>query len=105
MWKAVASIVEKHRVGVQAVLDDYEPETWSPWFILPTAGYGEVANYGPFSFKNLKMLLINPIESRHIGQRVPNKLIDHTESIVQELTYCGVTFERDGTLIVIRGID
>jgi hypothetical protein len=105
MWEEVASIINKHRVAVQADLDDDEPEDWSVGIGLPTEGYGEVASYGPFSLKNLRMLVINPIETRRIGQRVPDKLIDHTASIMQELTDCGVAFERKDKLIVIHSIN
>ena len=104
MWEAVASITQKHRVEVKIVLIDYEPEGWSSWFILPSVGYGEVENYGPFRFKDLKELVVNPVESRRIGARVPNELIDHSESLVREFTKCGVPFERRGNVIVIQNI-
>jgi len=104
MWEAVASITKKNHLEVKVVLIDYGPQDWSPGFFLPTDGYGEAKSCGPFSFKELKELIINPIESRRIGVRVPNKLIDYTESLLQELTDCGVAFERRGELIAVQNI-
>ena len=105
MWKTVATIVQEHRSAVQAVLDDDDPDDWSPWFTLPSEGYGEVSNYGPFSLRKLRLLRINPIESRRIGMRIPPQVIDHTESITSALAERQITFERKDKLIIIRAID
>ena len=101
MWEIVALIVQEYKVSVQAVLDDDDPDDWSPWFILPNKDYGEVKNYGPFSLKKLKLLRIRPLETKKIGNRVPAKVFDHTESIVKALSEHQIFFERKGDLILV----
>jgi hypothetical protein len=105
MWNTVATIVQEYKSEVQAILDDDNPDDWSPWFFLPTEGYGEVSNYGPFSLKKLRLLRINPIETKRIGVRSPPKFIDHTESILSALRKGHVPFELEEKLIIIRSID
>ncbi len=101
MWDKVAKIVAEFTVSVQAVLDDYDPVDWSPWFAIPSRDYGEVKNYGPFNLNKLKFLRIDPIETRFIGMRVPVKAIDHTEAIAQLLAEQQIVFERRNGLIFV----
>ena len=102
-WEDVAAIVAKYRVTVQVELVDGAVTGWSSWLGTPTPGYGDVEHYGPFRWKDAKRLLINPVETRHLGQRVPDKLVDHTEAIMAELRGCGIEFECEDQLIAISG--
>jgi hypothetical protein len=106
MWEEVATIVREFKVSVQAVLDDDDPDDWSPWFVIPNSNYGEVKNYGPFSLTKLKVLRIRPVEIQRIGNRLPPKELNHTESIVKALVANKIVFEqRDGLILIPAAID
>lgn len=67
-------------------------EAWSKWISSPTDGYLEAEAQGPYSFKNIEWLEIDPVEKRREGRLAPVREIDHSETIIELLEKLSMPF-------------
>jgi len=84
---------------------DFETSKWDNNFNLPLEDYIEPMSIGPIKISQLKWLEINPIEIRKIGRLMPEKEINHTKEIIDNLNDNKVDFYFDGSLIKIENKD
>ncbi|GAA4026627.1 hypothetical protein GCM10022409_08240 [Hymenobacter glaciei] len=70
---------------------DATPEAWGNTGIcIPVSGYIEVQ--GPWPFREVEWLEINPIVMKHIGRLVASKRWNHSDAIVSFLQTEGVGY-------------
>lgn len=94
IWKTICKCVSDHGLRCRVLLLDGCLTDWSPWLTLPSPSYAEIKSYGPFRLLDVVYVEIESIESRHVGNRVPPKLIDHSEEVRQELDRLDLAFEQ-----------
>jgi len=65
---------------------------WSNWIIKPTENYFETAMQGPYSVTNIEWIEVNPLENRKEGRLMPEKIVDHTDSISHLLEVLAIPY-------------
>jgi len=77
---------------------------WDTLFIQPAENYVEFGQTGPVRISELEWIEINPIEQVHLGSRIPDKLLDHTERIKTCLNEYAIPYTQlDKTIRVLLG--
>ncbi|MCK6612550.1 MAG: hypothetical protein L6Q78_16105 [Bacteroidia bacterium] len=81
-----------------------QTSSWDTLFIQPAESYVEFGQTGPVRISELEWIDINPIEQVHLGCRIPDKLIDHTERIITCLDENAIQYtQMDKTIRVHMG--
>lgn len=81
-----------------------QTSNWDALFIQPAESYVEFGQTGPVRISELEWIDINPIEQVHIGSRIPDKLIDHTERIIACLDENAIQYtQMDKKIRVLLG--
>jgi len=66
--------------------------SWSTWIIIPTSGYIELSEIGPYPVREIEWLEINPIKFEHIGRLVPPRRIDNTSQLEADLRNADIPY-------------
>lgn len=97
----LAEVCKEHNCTC-AIKATFDPD-YSEFGILfsPTKNYVETASFGPVSFQELEVILINPVEKIYIGKLVKDKVVDHTDEIVNTLSSLGILIKREGNNLIV----
>ena len=79
----VADLVNQLGCPVRIKPKEYSSETWTTGIGLPTNNYVELN--GPWAFRDVDWLEINPIVMEHIGRLIKPKRHDHINEIISLL--------------------
>lgn len=89
------------KANIQMIAKDGYMTHWSPWITNVTGHYLD-NEATPLHIDDILAIQINPIEDKHIGRLVPNKLINHTEGLLKILQKAEIDFYISGGIIVIK---
>ncbi len=75
-------------------------KNWDLWLIQPVKGYIEFGP-DPVRISEVEWIQINPIERVHLGIRVPDKYVDHTDVIKNYFDQNSIQYKIDEGIIYI----
>jgi len=101
MLEEISKLVGTYSVLIRVVFKDGSVSDWSKWMTFPSPGYGEITRHGPFQFRDVEFIEINPIEIRTMGKRVSEKSIDHSKKLIENLQYLNIDHKQSSDLIRI----
>jgi hypothetical protein len=99
MWEIVSQLVKNESLRIRVVLRDGTASNWGKFIILPAPGYCEID--GPVRYGDVEFLEIDSIEYKKIGRLVPDKKIDHSNAIINELNSNSIKFIRNENIFKI----
>ena len=101
-WSALIDLVGELglQVRVKGVADDL-PDRFDRVF-SPVPGYIEGGGAEPVPFREIEVVVINPIRSEHRGARMPPRETDNTEMVEQRLAGLGFVVKREDCMLCVR---
>jgi len=84
MWDNIAFIINNLPVSNRLILFDGTKTHWINFFTSPEKNYIE-SSRGHFHTKEIKFIEINPIEIKHIGNLIPDIVINHSKELDRAL--------------------
>ena len=96
----VADLVEALKIDARVKVKNYEqPSDWG-WIIVPTEGYLETVEFGPYPEYEIEWIEIKSERLNYIGKLIPPKRINLLNDILIKIN--SLNYEIDSDIKVVK---